>query len=204
LPLPSRRHRLYLGEDGGVHRVAIPVRVDHSDPLGMAARHLVLPLGDAALELDSLLHEAVGPPPADPAGGPAGVDPEQEGEVGPDPSGGEIADLLDALGAQAPSDALIGDARVAEPVTDQIATLLAGRADDLRDELSASRAEEQQLRSGSSSRPGSLSIADPLARLVPPGSRTRTTSWPSAFASSFACGLSDPSIPSSEMNTRPG
>ena len=119
--------------------------VDHPDPLGMAPSHLVIALGDQALQLDPLALEPVGAyggrsvPPR------PRVDAEQDRQVGPDAAGRQIADLLDALGSQPSRHPLVGDARIAEAIADHVAAGIPGRADHLRDQLGARRAEEQQL-----------------------------------------------------------
>src|SRR5206468_2334476 len=94
--------------------------VEHPDPLRVAARDLVITLRDEPLQLDSLALEAIGLAAADPGGRHVGLDPEQDRQVRPDPTGGQIAELLDPLGPQSARHALVSDARVAEAVADHV------------------------------------------------------------------------------------
>ena len=79
-------------------------------------------------------------------------------------NGGEVADLLDPLGAKPPRDTLVGDARVAEAVADHVLAALTRRADHLGDQLGAGGAEQEQLGQRIELQPGVLEQpADPLA-----------------------------------------
>jgi hypothetical protein len=60
---------------------------------------LVVSLGDAALQIDSLALEAVGRSAADSPRGPVRIDPQEQSGVRPDPPGGEITYLLHPLHA---------------------------------------------------------------------------------------------------------
>ena len=105
-----------------------------------------------------------------------GVDAQQDGQVGPDPAGREVADLLDPLDAEPARHPLVGDARVAEAVADHVAAL-APAAGPITSATSSARAAQKSSSSasGSSSSAGSLSssrIRSPVS--VPPGSRTST------------------------------
>src|SRR5829696_2666464 len=125
--------------------VLVALRIDHPYPLRVAAGALVLALRDQALQLDSLALEAVGLPPPDPGRRRLRAHTQQDRHVGPDPAGRLVADLLDPVGSEPPRHPLIGDARIAEPVADDVLAPLARGSDHLRDELGARGAEEEEL-----------------------------------------------------------
>ena len=102
----------------------LTVSVHHDDALGVALGDLVVAAGDRALELDSLLLEAVGL-----AFTPhciIGVDPEQDRELGHNVARRHAADLVGALHAQPPCRALVGDRGVREAVRDHVPAGLEG------------------------------------------------------------------------------
>jgi hypothetical protein len=131
-----------------VDGLGVPRGVDDPDAVGMAAGDLVIALRDQALQLDPLALEPIGLAAPDPCSRSLGVDAEKDGQVGPDPAGRQVADLLDPLRTEPARHTLVGDARVAEPIADDVAALVPGRTDHLRDQLGSCGAEEQQLGEG--------------------------------------------------------
>jgi hypothetical protein len=113
----------------------------------VARSNLLVALGDGLLQLQPLALEAVGGAAlgGDALGRDLGVQAQEEGEVGPDAARCDVAERLDPVGAQAPGDPLVGDARVAEAVADHVRTGFARGQDHLLDELGARGAEEEQL-----------------------------------------------------------
>ena len=198
-----------LGHHRRVHLVRIARGVDHPHPLGVAARDLLVALGDAALQLHPLALEAVGGPALgrDPLGRDLGVQPQQQRHVGPEPAGRQVAELLDPLGAEPPrrrpgrrrwsrrSGRRPRRGRPRSPAGSP--RRRAGRAPR---RTAAARPSGRARTSPSLSR---SRIFSPAA--VPPGSRTSSVSGPSASARRAACVvLPEPSTPSSAMNTPSG
>jgi hypothetical protein len=160
---------MHLGQHRGVDGLAIALGVDDTDPVGVAARDLVVALRDQTLQLDALALESVRLAAPDPRRRLLGIDVEQDRQVRPDAAARQVADLLDTVDPKPAGRALIGDARVAEAVADHIAPFLPGRADHLRHQLGTRRAEEQQLGERVELQRRVLEQpADPLARLGAP------------------------------------
>ena len=105
-----------------MHRLDVPLSVDHPDPVRVAAGEPPVGLGDRALELEPLGLEAIVPDAA--RRGALRLDRQQGRDVGPQATRRELAHGDRDLDAEPARRALVRGGRVAEPVADDVAASL--------------------------------------------------------------------------------
>src|SRR4029079_10769476 len=108
--------------------------------LWLFGRDSLVALGDLALKVDPLRLDAVAV--RELRESLVGIYLEVDRQVGPKPFGDDVAEVADVGTVQSPAPALVGDARIGEPIADHGPAFIEGRPDHLVHQLRPCNAEQ--------------------------------------------------------------